>query len=119
MVRTFAVGGVPQGLALNKKGSHLYVANQDGYLNDIILATGAMGTPIPIAGVGFGVGVTPDDHEAWITLPLNGLVQVFNLQKRRITGSLNVGGEPRRVAFSSQGKIGAVTDFSGNVIFVK
>ncbi len=119
VVRTFNVGGVPQGLALNKKGSHLYVANQGGYLNDIILATGAMGTQIPIAGVGFGVGVTPDDHEAWITLPLNGLVQVFNLQKRRITGSLNVGGEPRRVAFSAQGKIGAVTDLTGNVIFVK
>ena len=119
VVRTFDVGGTPQGLALNKKGSHLYVANQGGYLSDIVLATGAMGTPIPIAGVGFGVGVTPDDHEAWITLPLNGLVQVFNLQQRRITGTLNVGGDPRRVAFSGQGKIGALTDFTGNVIFVR
>lgn len=119
ILRTFDVGGVPQGLALNKKGTHLYVANEDGYLNDIVLATGASGAPIPVAGPAFGIGVTPDDHEAWIAIPSTGQVQVFNLQGRRLSGAMDVGGEPRRIAFSAQGKIGAVTDVSGNVIFVR
>lgn len=119
VLRTFVVGGVPQGLALNKKGTRLYVANEEGYLNDIVLATGAAGAPIPVAGPAFGIGVTPDDHEAWIAIPSTGQVQVFNLQGRRLSGALDVGGEPRRIAFSELGKIGAVTDLSGKVIFVR
>lgn len=119
LLRTFFIGGTPQGMALNRKGTHLYVANEGGYLSDVDLVTGQIGPQIPIAGVGFGVGVTPDDVEAWITLPLNGKVQVFNLQSRRMTGTLNVGGEPRRVAFSSQGKIGAITNPTGYITFVR
>jgi YVTN family beta-propeller protein len=119
VLRTFALGGTTQGLALNRRGTHLYVANQGGYLNDVDLTTGTFGAQIPLAGVAFGVGVTPDDHEAWITLPLDGKVQIFNLVQRRVTGTLQVGGEPRRIAFSAQGKIGALTDPSGFIIFVR
>ena len=119
VVRTFQLGGTTQGLALNRKGTHLYVANQDGYLNDVDLTTGATGANIPLDGVAFGVGVTPDDNEAWITLPLNGKVQIYNLTQRRITGTLELGGEPRRIAFSRQGKIGALTDFAGSIFFVR
>lgn len=119
VLRTFDVGGTPQGLAINRKGTHLYVANEAGYLNDVDLLTGVSGNQIPLVGGGFGVGVTPDDHEAWIAIPGAGTVQVFNLQKRRISGSLNVGGDPRRLAFSAQGKIGAVTNTAGYLTFVK
>jgi YVTN family beta-propeller protein len=119
VVRTFTLGGATQGLALNKRGTRLYVANEGGYLSDIDLRTGQVGQRIPIAGVGFGVGVTPDDHEAWITLPLDGKVQVFNLNSRRIAGTMTVGGEPRRVAFSEQGKIGAITNQAGYLTFVR
>jgi hypothetical protein len=66
------------------------------------------------------VGVTPDDKEAWITFPLSGKLQIFNLVSRKIRGTLDVGGEPRRIAFSDQGNIGAVTNYSGGYItFVK
>jgi YVTN family beta-propeller protein/YD repeat-containing protein len=119
LLRTFLLGGKTQGLALNRKGTRLYVANEQGYLSEIDLATGVTGTPTPLAGVAFGVGVTPDDNQAWITLPLDGKVQVFNLTQRRIVGTLQVGGEPRRVAFSTQGKIGAITDPTGSVTFVR
>lgn len=119
VVRTFPVGGTPQGLTTNRKGTHLYIANEAGYLNDIDLTTGQIGTQIPLVGGGFGLGVTPDDHEAWIAIPYSGVVQVFNLQQRRITGSLNVQGEPRRIAFSQAGKIGAITNVAGYLTFVK
>ena len=119
VLRTFNIGGTTQGLALNKRGTRLFVANQGGYLSEVDLLSGQIGSPIPLGGVAFGVGVTPDDHEAWITLPLDGKVQVFNLNSRRVTGTLAVGGEPRRVAFSGAGKIGAITNTQGYITFVR
>lgn len=76
-VPTFDLGGTPQGLAVNRKSTHLYVANKAGYLNDVDLISGQIGTQIPLMGGGFGVGVTPDDHEAWIAIPFSGTVQIF------------------------------------------
>lgn len=118
-LRTFFVGGVPQELATNRKGTHLYVANEAGYLNDIDLVTGQLGQPIALQGGGFGLGVTPDDGEAYVTLPNAGLVQVFSLQTKTISATLNVGGNPRRVAFSQQGHVGAITNLAGYIDFVR
>jgi DNA-binding beta-propeller fold protein YncE len=118
-LRTFAVGGTPQGLALNRKGTHLYVGNEAGYLNDVDLATGQIGANITLTGGAFGVGVTPDDNQAYIAIPSQGKVQIFGLQNRRLVGSLSVGGQPRRIAFSQLGKIGAVTNANGFLSFVR
>jgi DNA-binding beta-propeller fold protein YncE len=119
VLRTFAVGGTPQGLALNRRGTRLYAANEQGYLNDIDLRTGVIGATIPLAGGGFGVGVTPDDNQAYISIPSAGVVQIFNLQPRRLAGTLTVDGDPRRIAFSRAGKIGAVTNGAGYLSFIK
>jgi DNA-binding beta-propeller fold protein YncE len=118
-LRTFAVGGTPQGVALNRRGTRLYVANEQGYLNDIDLRTGVIGAAIPLAGGGFGVGVTPDDNQAYISIPSAGVVQIFGLQSRKLAGSLKVDGDPRRIAFSRAGKIGAVTNGFGYLTFIK
>ena len=118
-LRTFAVGGTPQGLAVNRKGTHLYVGNEAGYLNDVNLATGQIGANITLAGGAFGVGVTPDDNQAYIAIPSQGKVQIFGLQTRKLVGSLSVGGQPRRIAFSQLGKIGAVTNANGFLSFVR
>jgi len=119
VLRTFAVGGTPQDMALNRKGSRLYIANEAGYLNEIDLFTGEQLPNIPLAGGGFGVGVTPDDGEAYVSEPRTGLVQVFSLQTRKLTRTIEVGGEPRRLGFSQQGKIGAVANMAGYLTFVR
>jgi len=119
VLRTFFVGGVPQDMAINRKGSRLFVANEAGFLNEIDLFTGQSAPDIPLAGGGFGVGVTPDDGEAYVAEPGNGLVQVFGLQTRKLSRQINVGGEPRRIAFSSQGKIGAISNMAGYITFVR
>jgi YVTN family beta-propeller protein len=118
-LRTFAVGGTPQGVAINRRGTRLYVANEQGYLNDIDLRTGVSEPPIPLAGGGFGVGVTPDDNQAYITIPGAGVVQIFGLQNRRLAGTLRVDGDPRRIAFSRAGKVGAITNAAGYLTFIK
>jgi DNA-binding beta-propeller fold protein YncE len=106
-------------MALNRKGTRLYVANEAGYLNEIDLATGQELPRIPLAGGGFGVGITPDDVEAYVSEPHVGKVQVFTLQNRKLKWTINVGGEPRRLAFSQRGKIGAIANMAGYVTFVR
>lgn len=118
VLRTFTVGGVPQELAINRRGTHLYVANEGGYLSDIDLTTGQLAPTIQLQGGGFGVGVTPDDAEAYVTIPNSGVVQVFSLQTGTLSSTLNVGGNPRRVAFSQLGHIGAITNAAGYLTFV-
>lgn len=116
--RTFFVGGTPQDMAINRKGTRLYVANEAGALNEIDLLTGTILPDIPLAGGGFGVGVTPDDGEAYVAEPANGLVQIFTLQTRKLSREINVGGEPRRIAFSQEGRIGAISNMAGYITFV-
>jgi YVTN family beta-propeller protein len=119
VLRTFYVGGTPQEMAVNRKGTRLYVANEEGYLNEIDLFSGEQLPSIQLAGGGFGVGVTPDDGEAYVSEPGAGLVQVFALQSRKLSRTINVGGEPRRLAFSQQGKIGAIANMAGYLTFVR
>lgn len=119
VLRTFGVGGTPQEMALNRKGTRLYVANEQGYLNEINLETGAQAPQIPLQAGAFGVGVTPDDGQAYVTLPGAGLIQIFTLQNRKLAKTINVGGDPRRIAFSQQGHIAAVTNQAGFITFVR
>jgi YVTN family beta-propeller protein len=119
VLRTFFVGGTPQDMAVNRKGTRLYVANEQGYLNEIDLFSGEQLPNIVLAGGGFGVGVTPDDGEAYVSEPAAGLVQVFSLQTRKLSRTINVGGEPRRLGFSQQGKIGAIANMAGYLTFVR
>jgi DNA-binding beta-propeller fold protein YncE len=119
VLRTFPVGGTPQEMALNRKGTRLYVANEAGYLNEIDLTTGQEAPHIPLQGGGFGVGVTPDDGQAYVTEPSAGVIQTITLQTRKIAKTFAVGGEPRRVAFSQQGHIAAATNAAGFITFIR
>jgi DNA-binding beta-propeller fold protein YncE len=119
VLRTFAVGGTPQEMALNRKGTRLYVANEEGYLNEIDLASGQEAPHIPLQAGGFGVGVTPDDGQAYVTEPSAGVIQVITLQTRRVGKTFAVGGDPRRVAFSQAGHIAAATNAAGFITFIR
>jgi YVTN family beta-propeller protein len=118
-LRTFNLGGTPQEMALNRKGTRLFVANEAGYLDEIELQTGLETNRIQLPAGAFGVGVTPDDGQAYVTLPSAGLIQVFTLQTRKLAKSIDVGGGPRRIAFSQQGHIAAVTNTAGFITFVR
>ncbi len=119
VVRTYPAGGVPQGLTTNKKGTELYVVNEGGFVTLFSIATGATLRTLPLAAGGFGAAVTADDVHLYITEPAIGIVQVVNLQNRKMQGSINVGGEPRRVAFNSTGKVGVVANQGGYITFIK
>ena len=118
-LRTFFIGGTPQGMAITRRGDKLYVANEQGYLTEITLQTGAITATMPLSGGGFGVGVTADDLQAWVTIPFGGAVQIFNLQNHHLSQAISVGGEPRRLAFSQHGGVGAIANLAGFVTFVR
>jgi YVTN family beta-propeller protein len=121
--------GKPQEMALNRKGTRLYVAtedaanedaaNEDGWLDEFDLASGELTNRIPLQAGAFGVGVTPDDGQAYLTLPSAGLIQIFTLQTGKLAKTINVGGDPRRIAFSQQGRIAAVTNSAGFITFIR
>jgi DNA-binding beta-propeller fold protein YncE len=119
VLRTFTPFGTPQEMALNRKGTRLYVANEAGWLDEFDLASGELTNRIALQAGAFGVGVTPDDSQAYLTLPSAGLIQIFGLQARRLAKSINVGGDPRRIAFSQQGRIAAVTNAAGFITFIR
>jgi YVTN family beta-propeller protein len=128
VLRTFTPFGVPLGhpqeMALNRQGTRLYVAtesatNDDGWLDEFDLASGNLTNRITLQAGAFGVGVTPDDAQAYLTLPSAGLIQIFGLQSRKLAKSINVGGEPRRIAFSQKGNIAAVTNAAGFITFIR
>jgi YVTN family beta-propeller protein len=119
VLRTFTVGGIPQDMAVTRKADRLYVANDAGYLSEINLLSGQVTASIPLLGGAFGLGVTPNDGQAYISIHGLGKVQVFNLQSRTLARTINVGGDPRRIAFSQQGHIGAIANLAGYLTFVR
>ena len=119
VVRTYSAGGSPQGLTTNKKGSELYVVNELGYVSLFSTATGATLKILTLAAGGFGAAVTADDIHLYITEPDIGIVQIVNLQNRKMQGTINVGGQPRRLAFNSTGKLGVVANQDGYITFIK
>ncbi|HEX4599986.1 MAG TPA: beta-propeller fold lactonase family protein [Gemmatimonadales bacterium] len=119
VLRTFSVSGIPQDMAVTRDGEFLYVANEAGFLDQVTLLSGQVTATIPLAGGAFGMGVTPDDAQAYVGIPDKGVVQIFNLQSRKLAQTLTVGGNPRRIAFSQQGHIGAIANLNGYVSFVR
>ncbi len=119
VLRTFNVGGTPQDMAVTRDGSRLYVATEAGFLQEINLQTGQLASTMQLDGGAFGIGVTPDDVQAYVGIPSVGEVQIFNLQSRKLAQTLTVGGNPRRIAFSQLGHIGAIANLSGYVTFVR
>ena len=119
VVQTFTPGGAPQGMVTNKHGTELYVVNEGGYVSLYTIATGALIGNLPLDAGGFGAAVTPDDNNLYLTEPGAGLVQIVDLKARALKTTINVGGNPRRVAFSSKGDMGVVTNLYGYLSFIK
>ena len=95
------------------------MVNEGGFVTLFSIATGATLRILPLAAGGFGAAVTADDIHLYITEPDIGIVQIVNLQSRKMQGAMNVGGQPRRIAFNSNGKLGVVANQDGYITFIK
>ena len=61
IIRTYMTNGSPMGLGLSPAGTELYVSNESGYLQVWNISSGLQVKSVPLAGPGFGLGVTTNE----------------------------------------------------------
>ena len=119
VLRAFMPGGVPQGMTVSPDGRELFVANEAGWLDVYALGTGERTARIALGGGGFGVALSPDQEHLYVSLPNAGRVQVVNTSSLRIAHTIEVGGVPRRIAFTRHGGVAVIPNEAGYVSFVR
>ncbi len=97
VLRTFVLGGRPQGMAVASHRTELYVANEiSNVLHIITLSNGAVSNvALTSGGEGISLG---SDGKLYIGEVFAGLVQVVDPATRTVVRTINVGGTPREVA---------------------
>jgi YVTN family beta-propeller protein len=117
VTRIFATGGVPQDLVV--ANGVLYVANESGTLDAWNLSTGMPIGSTPIGCGGFGMALSPDGVQLYISQPGCGTVTVVDRASRAVVGSIATTGTPRKVGFNSSGTTAAIANEGGWVDFVQ
>jgi YVTN family beta-propeller protein len=119
VIRTLILPGMPQGLALSSDGKELYVAGEAGEFVVADLERGSESARIRLGAGGFGIALTPDEAQIWITLPTAGQVLVVDRASRTRVAELALGGTPRRLAFNRSGDTAIIADEAGAIHLVR
>jgi YVTN family beta-propeller protein len=119
VTRELRLAGKPQGLALSSDGKELYAAAESGDFVVIDLESWSETARIPLGTGGFGIAVTPDQSQVWVTAPATGEVFVIDRQSRGIVRTIAVGGTPRRIAFDRSGATAAIANEAGTIDMVR
>ena len=100
---------VAQDVVLSTDDRELYVACEKG--NVVILDSRSLDQlDILPVGPAFGLGVTPDGQQLYVSSPADGSVAIVDLATRKILSRVSVQGTPRRIAFSPSGDQAYVTN---------
>lgn len=113
ITRSFTLGGTPQDLTVSSDGKTLYTANEAGWVDVRDLQTGARTDSIPVPAA-FGLALTPDQTQLWVTETSIGVVAVIAVATRALTPVYTLGA-PRHIAFSPDGRLALVANESGFV----
>lgn len=117
--RRFSPGLSPQAIVISPDGKELFVAREAGPLAVIDTVTGMVIDQVMSATGGFGLALTPDGAQLYMTRPGSGNVARIDRATHAVVGTLQTGGSPRRVGFSSMGRVAVITNESGWVDLVK
>lgn len=123
VLRTFELGGKPQGIAVSRDGTRLYVANEAvdprGGLEIWDLVAGTRIQRVAIGGLGFGLGLSPDERRIFVTRSLGGDVKIVSPENPALIRTLETGGMPRRIGFNAAGTVAVIANEAGWVDFVR
>lgn len=123
VARTFAVGGVPQKLAVSADGNTLYIANEAGYVQFWnLIGGGQIGTNLLLPGsAGYGIARRASNGLLYVTTAYfgGGRIYIVDPVTRTLVRTIPVGGSTRRVVFNASGSIGFVPNENGWVDFLK
>lgn len=116
-------GASPKQVAYSPSTSTLYVANESGGLLAFRAGASAL-TPLPFVAAdggsttGWGLALTPDGKELWISDSSGGVLRIVNLASLevRVVGGV---GKPRDIAFEALGSEAVVANELGEVLFLK
>ncbi len=117
-VREFVVGGRTQGLVVAPDGTELYVANEQGGLDVIDLATGSLTASLELGGPAFSVAATPDWSQLYVGLVRAERVQVLDRGTLRVVHTIPTGGVPRGIAFDPRTQTGLIANEAGWITVV-
>lgn len=117
VVQVLHTGGVPQRMAINTTVNELYIANESLGLDIWDLNTNTRITSIPMDA--YGLGLSPDGNKIYVSGALTGTVTIVNRATRTVDATLTVGGSPRNIAFTPEGKRAVVSNLSGYVTWIR
>lgn len=109
VIDTIDVGGTPQRIALRVSGTELYVANESRGVDFVTLPGGSF-TTMPLAAGAYGLALSPDEAQLYVTVPNLGMLMIVDRASRSKVDSLMLGGRPRTVAFSRMGEYAVVSN---------
>jgi YVTN family beta-propeller protein len=98
-----------QDVALSNDDRELYVACEKGDVVVLDPRTMEQLDVIPV-GSAFGLAVTPDGEQLYVSSPSDGDVAIVELATRKVVNRVSVQGMPRRIAFSPSGDQAYVTN---------
>jgi YVTN family beta-propeller protein len=118
VVRTFDLGGQTQAMVIDPDGTELYVANESGRLDVIDLDGGERRASVRLEGGAYGLDLTPDGAQLYVTFPALGRVDVIDRASLRTVHRIAVGGTPRHTAFDIQSRTALIANEGGWVTVV-
>lgn len=116
--REIPVAGHAQAIAVAADGSELYIANEISGLNVYNFGTGLTST-VPIGCGGYGLLLTPDNLQLYISCPSTGAIKVLDRATKNVIATIATTGLPRRLAMSRDGLTVVAPNESGWVDFIR
>jgi YVTN family beta-propeller protein len=105
VLRTNVVPGGLQDVAISADEQEIYVANEQHGVEILDGATLARKDRVALVGFApFGLALTPDGSELYLTSPTTGAARVVDIRSRSVVYNFTLRGTPRRVAFDATGR---------------
>jgi DNA-binding beta-propeller fold protein YncE len=104
VLRTFVLGGWPQGLVVSPDGTMLYVANEQHGIDVIGLGNGKCVGRLKCDSGSVALAMSPDQRFLYAGYPRRGRVGLIALPSLEQRGTLETGGVPGQLAFDGNGR---------------
>ena len=118
VARSYTPGGTPQDLIVGLGDSVLYVANEGGWVDVWNINTWSRQDSIPVPGA-FGLALTPDASQLWVTATTTGTVAVIDGVTRTVKKRALVFGSPRHIVITPDGTTAVVGNEAGYVQLIR
>lgn len=105
VLRSFVLGGWPQGVAVSSDGATVYVANEHQGLDVLCIATGRRVATLDAERGAVALSLSPDGRFLYSGLVHAGRVGITDVSSLTRRGVLETGGRPGQIAFDGAGRV--------------